>query len=154
MSFIPWPRFQTIYSISFLFSGNENIFQININYIKVKKKNTLQLLYIQNTQCTFLGSVITGWKLNDIHQNFLFKMFRSYNFLKYQIVTVQLNIMTVLFLFMARIKNCAFTNYSVIDIKTRRHVKSQVLLSWNHPLLCLSLPQSHELYFSVKEWCV
>lgn len=59
MSFISWPRFQTIFLMSFLFSGNENIFQTNVNYMNFLKNLPL-LDYIQNTKWTFLGSVITG----------------------------------------------------------------------------------------------
>lgn len=42
------------------------------------------------------------------------------------------NIIAIVFLLVASIKNYAFTNYSVIYIKTLSHAKPQVLLFWNH----------------------
>ena len=56
----------------------------------------------------------------------------SYTIFKYQIIIMKSNIIAIVFLLVASIKNYAFTNYSVIYIKTLSHAKPQVLLFWNH----------------------
>lgn len=58
----------------------------------------------------------------------------SYIIFKYQIIIMKFNIIAIVFLFMASVKNYAFTNYSVIYIKTPSHVKSQVLCFESHYL--------------------
>lgn len=56
--------------------------------------------------------------------------FSSIIFWKYQIIIMKLSIM-ILFLFTASVYNYAFTNYSIIDIKTLESYKSQILLFLN-----------------------
>lgn len=53
-----------------------------------------------------------------------FKKFSQlHNFLKCQIVIMKFSVITILSLFMASINNYAFTNYSIINIKTPKSCK-------------------------------